>query len=121
MTSRPRLPSGLGTAGRRLYAAVLDRFELEEHEAALLLEAARTRDLIAQLQGVVDAAGVVAEGKPHPVLVELRQQRLVLARLLAALRLPDDADERPQRRQVRGVYRGRTNPPNRSGPLGVVS
>jgi hypothetical protein len=118
MTSRPRLPSGLGVAGRRLYRAVVAEFELEEHEAALLLEASRTRDLIAELQGEVERAGAIVDGKPHPVLVELRQQRLVLARLLAALRLPDDADERPQRRQIRGVYRGRTNRP---GPLGVVS
>jgi len=59
------------------------------------------------------------DGKAHPALVESRQQRIVFARLLAALRLPDDQHgERPQRRQVRGVYRGRVNRP---GPLGIVS
>jgi hypothetical protein len=47
----------------------------------------------------------------HPAVVEARQQRLALARLLAALRLPAGAEDdlaagrRPQRRVgVRGFY-----------------
>ena len=47
--------------------------------------------------------------RAHPALVEARQQRIALARLLAALRLPageeEAGDRRPQRRMgVRGVY-----------------
>ena len=50
--------------------------------------------------------------RAHPALVEARQQRIALARPLAALRLPAGEesemagqDRRPQRRQgVRGVY-----------------
>lgn len=49
--------------------------------------------------------------KAHPAAVEARQQRIALARLLAALRLPAGADgdeaqgRRPQRRVgARGVY-----------------
>ncbi|MDQ3274292.1 MAG: hypothetical protein M3Q39_04480 [Actinomycetota bacterium] len=41
----------------------------------------------------------------HPALVESRQQRLALARLLIALRLPDREEQRPQRRGLRGGYR----------------
>lgn len=46
--------------------------------------------------------------KAHPALPELRQQRIALARLLAALGLPtgveDDVPKSQQRRSVRGVY-----------------
>jgi hypothetical protein len=49
--------------------------------------------------------------RTHPAVIEARQQRLTLARLLAALRLPagDEQDvqpnRRPQRRSgARGVY-----------------
>ena len=42
----------------------------------------------------------------HPVYVEVRQQSATLARLIAALRLPDEATgKRPQKRQLRGVQK----------------
>ena len=40
----------------------------------------------------------------QPLMVEARQQSIVLARLIAALRIPDAEDNRPQRRGVRGAY-----------------
>jgi len=41
----------------------------------------------------------------HPALVELRQQRIALARLFAALHIPTGEDEgRIQHRGTRGVY-----------------
>ncbi|WP_262391383.1 hypothetical protein [Nocardiopsis sp. CNR-923] len=50
----------------------------------------------------------LGETRTHPALVELRNQRILLARLLVALRVPlgeeDDGAERPQVRAVRGVY-----------------
>jgi hypothetical protein len=54
----------------------------------------------------VDAVVEGRTGGPmiHPVLAEVRQQAALLARLVAALRLPDEATgKRPQKRQVRGV------------------
>ncbi len=42
----------------------------------------------------------------HPALVESRQQRLVLARILTALRVPDADGVQPQRRGLRGFYGG---------------
>ncbi len=111
LTGTPRPPKGLKTAGRRLYGSISAEFELEPWEEAVLRQAARTADALEALQGEVDAAGPMLDGKVHPALVELRQQRIVLARLVAALRIPDADGLRPQRRQVRGTYRGRTNPP----------
>jgi len=99
------------TPGERLSAAVLGEFELLEHELVLLEEAARTLDLCASLQAVVDADGPLmptrAGVRAHPAAVELRQQRITLARLLAVLRIPwgeEGEGARVQRRAVRGVY-----------------
>lgn len=105
MTSS-KTPRGLSTAGRRLWADVVARYELEAHELLLLEQSCRTADLVAELQTRIDADGaVLASGKNHPALAEIRQQRIVLARLLVALRMPsDDDDVRPQRRGgLRGV------------------
>ena len=115
MADRPRKPNGLRAPGSRLWDSVLGDFDLEEHELALLVEAVRTVDLLDQLDAAVRRDGPLVEGpqgtKAHPAAVEARQQRIALARLLAALRLPqgDEGDEqagaRPQRRVgARGVY-----------------
>ena len=111
MNAPPRPPKGLQAPGRRLYREITGRFELDAAESAILVQACRTADSLEALQGVLDAAGVTdAKGRPSLVLGELRQQRLVLARLIAAMRIPDEEGVRPQRRQIRGVYRGRVNP-----------
>ncbi|MDP9397289.1 MAG: hypothetical protein M3P96_05460 [Actinomycetota bacterium] len=71
-------------------------------------------DLLDELEKRIKADGAVIESpqgeKAHPAAVEARQQRIALARLLGALRLPageqEAGDRRPQRRTgVRGVYR----------------
>lgn len=110
----PPTPPGTGTAGRRLWRSVVEEFELSEHEATLLARACRIADTCAQLQGIVDKEGPMTttrlgDVKPHPALVELRQQSLVLARLIVALRVPIGEQEsagvgRSQRRGIRGVY-----------------
>lgn len=115
MTNASTPPAGLKASGRALWKAVLDEFELEEHERQVLREAARTADLIDRLQAILDAEGPMSESsqgqRVHPAAVELRQQRIALARLFAALELPhgvaDDASAaggRTQRRSTRGVY-----------------
>jgi hypothetical protein len=102
----PPVPKGTGTAGRRLWRAVLEEFELAEHELSLLRQAVHVADLCEQLQDIVDAEGLVLAGRAHPALVELRQQRILLARLVVALRVPmgDEDAGRSQYRGTRGVY-----------------
>jgi hypothetical protein len=101
----PRSPAGLQIAGKRLWRAIAGQFELEQHEAELLTAACRTADVLERLDDVVRGAELLtAEGRPRPALIEQRQQQIALARLLAALRLPDAEDVRPQRRSSRGVY-----------------
>jgi len=115
MTKAPDPPKGTAAAGRALWRSVVADYDLEEHERALLVEAVRTVDLLAELDIIIKDEGAVVESpqgrKANPAAVEARQQRIALARLLAALRLPagDEGDQaagaRPQRRVgARGVY-----------------
>lgn len=111
MTTRKRPPSapkGASASGRELWRQVLGRYELDAHELGLLREAVRTLSHLDDLADVVAAEGVMLpDGRVHPAVIEARQQRITAARLIAALRLPEDAsdDGRPQRRGApRGVY-----------------
>ncbi|MCU1669502.1 MAG: hypothetical protein JWP40_2429 [Blastococcus sp.] len=111
----PKPPTGTRAAGLRLWSSVVDEYDLDEHELALLTEATRTVDLLTQLDVAVRRDGPTIDTpqglRAHPAAVEARQQRIALARLLAALRLPagengdGQAGARPQRRVgVRGTY-----------------
>ncbi len=92
--------------GEELRRDLLDRFDLDPHELVLLESAARTADLIADLQAVVDSEGPMVDGKPNPAAVEARMQRLTLGRLLAGLRIPVDGDRSHQPRQQHRGPRG---------------
>lgn len=89
-----------------MWREVSGEFALGRHEAGLLLECARTLDDLDALAQVIAREGVAVDGKPHPCLVESRQLRLTLARLIASLRLPEDPDELAGRPQRRGAARG---------------
>ncbi len=107
--TKPKMPSGLRTSGRALWAAVLSDYELSACERTLLLQAARTADLLDDLEEEVRLSGPMVESpqgrKANPAAVEARQQRLVLARLIVALRIPlDESADRTQSRPIRGVY-----------------
>jgi hypothetical protein len=70
---------------------------LGEHELLVLLEACRTVDTLNELEDARKAEGSVIDSphgkKAHPAVVEARQQRLVLAKLLASLAIPAEAVE----------------------------
>lgn len=107
----PQTPRNLGSAGRRLWDAGVSEFEWAQHELAMLEEACRTRDRIVQLDKRVEAEGLMLSSSQgmriHPGVAEGRQQRLVMARLLATLGIPPLAeDSLPPARGVRGVYGG---------------
>lgn len=107
-----KTPGGLKAGGRKLWRSVTDEFELGEHELSILLEAARTVDALDDLQSIVRSEGVTnvsPQGvRAHPALVEARQQRVTLAKLVASLRIPledeQEAARTPQRRSgVRAI------------------
>ncbi len=101
--SKPPVPPGSDASGRRLWREVVGEYVLEEHELALLREAVRAVDQLDKLDAIVRKDGLVVHTKAGPRIhagaVEARQLRLVLARVLAALRLPSGlAGKSPQRR-----------------------
>jgi len=109
-------PATLGAAGALLWSSILDQFELEQFEQSLLLQACRCADRLDELAAAATepvVTNVKGDITPHPALVESRAQALVLARMLASLRLPsgetaDGSLVRPQRRgAARGTYQGR--------------
>ena len=118
MSRVPNAPDGIKDAGLKLWRAVLGDYELDEHEKTLLVQACRIADLCADLQKHIDDYGPMVSGKRgtkmRPAVAELRQQRLALARIIVALRVPIGDQEiqqhqsggapRPQRRGIRGVY-----------------
>jgi hypothetical protein len=55
VAGKAKTTPGLKLAGRRLWDHVLERFELEEYERLLLLEACRTVDIVNELQAAADA------------------------------------------------------------------
>ena len=110
----PSPPTGTGAAGRRLWLSVVTDYDLDEHELCVLTEATRTVGLLDELDAVIRSEGAIVDGpqgrRANPAATEARQQRVVLARLLAALRMPvgeagdEQANARPRRRGPRGVY-----------------
>ncbi len=110
-SNAPQTPRNLGAAGRKLWDAGVAEFEWAQHELAMLEEACRTRDRIVQLDRTVEEEGLMLPSSQgmriHPGVAESRQQRLVMARLLATLGIPPlDEDTLPAARGVRGVYGG---------------
>lgn len=104
-------PDGLDASGERLWESVASEYDLDVHEQLLLLQACRTADLLDRLALQASRAPLTVENAKgdkvaNPLLTEQRQQSLVLARLLASLRMPSGEEEgRPQRRgAARGSY-----------------
>jgi hypothetical protein len=75
-------PRGLGAEGKRLWNTIAGAYELEVDEVILLTQSCRTLDTIEKLQRRLDATDVLDDrynGRVHPALPELRQQRLAFA------------------------------------------
>lgn len=90
-------PKGLDAAGRTLWRRISRAYELREDEITVLEQASRSADTIARLDAaLVDAPltvpGSAGQLREHPLIAEVRQQRVLIARLLHQLRLPE-ADE----------------------------
>jgi hypothetical protein len=109
-------PEGLLEAGTATWEAVTAANTLEPHELLLLREICRTTDALDLLQRAIDRDGVTlvwGDGvRAHPALVEARQNRITLARLLASLAIPavEEVVRVAPRGRARGVYQMRSLP-----------
>ena len=91
----PRAPAGMGKRARSFWRQTLAVFELTTSEILLLEEICRSLDTIDALREAIEVDGVTVAGsegqtRAHPGLVEVRQQRVALGRLLSQLALPDE-------------------------------
>ena len=90
----PRPPKGLGEEGRKLWRGVLSAYVLRPDERLVLESACRCADLVARLAREMEGQPLVSVGsmgqeREHPLLSEQRQQRALMVRTLAQLKLPD--------------------------------
>jgi Phage terminase, small subunit len=100
-----RQPPGLSAAGARLWeqmkAALPEGWTYDEREQAILERACRQADDLAELEKAIKRDGVVANGSQgqkvlNGLVSEARQARVVIARLLGEVTLPDETAEKPQ-------------------------
>lgn len=86
------VPKVLKRRGRGLWRDLVKKYEFDEHEVPVLLEACRALDRIDALEDAIDSDGLMIGGSTgqrvlHPAVPELRQQQATLARLLTQLNL----------------------------------
>jgi|SRR5215211_695836 len=111
---RPRAPDGLGRAGKRLWASIVGEYELDSRELLVLEQAARQADAVQALEAEVSESGIVGPGsrgqmRLSPTVVELRQARLALTKLLGELALPTPDEEMLPSRRGRKAAEARWN------------
>lgn len=111
----PSPPKGTGRSGRKLWNSIVAELDLDVHEALILEQMVRCIDRLDAMHAELDGAALTVTNVkgdlvPHPLIVESRQQSILLTRLAASLRLPTGLTEggelvRPQRRGAsRGAY-----------------
>jgi hypothetical protein len=91
-------PDGLREKGLTLWQRLIAEYDFGAAPEKLLIleEAARTADMVARLQAIVDEAQELrvrgSQGQPvaMPEVTELRQYRAQMASLLDKLRLPEE-------------------------------
>lgn len=94
----PAAPAKLGRHGRKLWRTLNERFDFERREVAVLEQACRLRDSIADLEDVVADLGMTVTGSTgqvrlNPAVTELRLARGAFTRLLGELELPSEEDD----------------------------
>lgn len=118
-TKKPRMPVGLAAGGRTLWKSIADEYELDGPQVVQLTEACRMKDRLDKLDKVlrgdadtwmelvVDVAsdGQVYELRITNALSKANDTANAMKQLLAAMRLPDEAGKRPQRRGARGAQK----------------
>lgn len=92
------VPDHLAESGRKIWAAVTERYDLRADELRILEDACSEADVIDLLRGELATSGLTARGSmgqpvANPLLSEIRQHRTVLGSLMRQLKLPEDGDE----------------------------
>ena len=111
MADPPPAPAGVRGAGLDLWNRLHAALDFTMTEQQIAVELCRTVSLCELLAAELEAAGPLTAGqrgiRVNPIAAELRQQRLVAARLTASLNIPtqpDTGQHSGRRGGVRGVY-----------------
>lgn len=107
-TEKQPRPEDLREPGQRLWAAVMDDFDLGPDEIGALSEACRTLDELEDIRAALKDVKLTVTGSQgqivaHPLLAEARRHRDLLARLLERLNLPagdEDAGSTPAQKRA---------------------
>ena len=96
-TASIKAPAHLGARGRRLWRRIMEDFEPAESGREILLEAVRVVDRCESLEQALRGEPLTTTGSrgqivAHPLLAELRSERLLLSRLLAQLDVPEEGE-----------------------------
>lgn len=101
MTTNP--PEHLGEHGRKLFAEIVEEFELGPHELVILEQACGELDLCKRLEAEVSKLdsfrikGSRGQDVAAPEVQELRQHNLTFASLISRLKISDEAPaEKPK-------------------------
>jgi len=103
--TRPAAPSGLGNAGKKLWAVIVDDLpadmEFDARELEILRVGCKQADLVAQLETAIKKDGVMITGaagqrRLNAATTELRQSRVALVRMLGELGIPADLAQPPE-------------------------
>lgn len=102
-------PKSLGDAGRRVWKSIASRYELRADELVTLEDACRTSDMIDALEklwleqgGPATTTGSMGQEVIHPLIGEIRTQRMARNALWRQLKLPD-IDAKPAVNQNRAA------------------
>lgn len=98
MPDLPKIPApkALKKRGRKFWRDVTSRWILRADELVVLENACRLVDLVDELEAdlagqSLTVTGSMGQQRENPLLSEMRQQRALLNRTLAQLKLPDDS------------------------------
>lgn len=92
-----KAPEGLGEKALSVWTDLTMTYEFRADELRVLEDSCREIDLIERLEAELKTTQLVVKGSmgqpvSSPLVTEIRQHRATLARLLAALKIPDEAD-----------------------------
>ena len=100
MVSKPRMPRGLGTEGKKLWESVIDEFNLsvEPHKRRILFDACKIADSIKRMDDEAAKQPLVVKGSTgqpviHPCIAQAQAARGLLAQLLGRLNFAPPEDD----------------------------
>jgi len=90
-------PKDLSASGKKWAKRVYADYVFEEHQIELINEAARTKDRLAQNREAIKKDGPYHKDRfgnlrPHPALIEERNNKIILARLIRELNLSEEPE-----------------------------